>query len=122
MVNQTTGLGRWLKDMCQKQHLSLREAAAKTGVSHATIRDIINGSSAAPETVRKLAQGFGRDGREKLALEDSLLVLAGYRTQRPEEEISVPLARLMDIAIQFDEPQLELMLHFAEFLGKMKER
>ena len=64
---------RWLKERCEKGHLSLRQAVAKTGLSHATIGDIMKGKHPLPETIRKLAQGFGEDGR--LALEDQLIVL-----------------------------------------------
>ncbi|GAH20429.1 unnamed protein product, partial [marine sediment metagenome] len=59
---------------------------------------------------------------ERLALEDSLLILAGYRTERPEgEDLSQPLARLMDMVANFNEPQLKLMTRFAEFLTEMEK-
>ncbi len=77
-------LGQWLRERCQREHLSLRKAGAKTGLSGAAIGDIIRGSHPLPETIRKLAQGFGGDG--SLALEDHLLELAGYRIRRPEGE------------------------------------
>jgi len=91
-------LAQWLEERCRKEGLSLRKAGAKTDLSHSTIGDIIKGTSASPETIRKLAQGFGGEGaNQRLALEDRLLVLVGYRTKRPEgEELSEALTQLMD--------------------------
>ncbi|MBA7716842.1 hypothetical protein ES703_125924 [subsurface metagenome] len=41
---------------------------------------------ASPETIRKLAAGFGGDGtNERLALEDHLLMLGGHRTPHQGE-------------------------------------
>ncbi|MBA7670379.1 hypothetical protein ES703_78525 [subsurface metagenome] len=112
------GSGSWLVERCQKEGLSLRQAAAKTGLSHATIDDIRKGGGASAETIRKLAQAFGGDGREMLALEDKLLVLSGYRSERPEgEDLSEPMARLLDRLSGFSEPQLKLMERFAEFIA-----
>ena len=111
------GLGQWLKDRCHREHLSLRQAAARTGLSHATIGDIIKDSHPLPETIVKLAQAFGGDGNnERLALEDKLLVLAGYRTERPREKLSEPLAQLMDKVRGLSEPQIKMMINFADFL------
>ncbi|GAI89923.1 unnamed protein product [marine sediment metagenome] len=60
----------------------MRQAAAKTGLSHSAIRNIIDGNRPLPETIRKLAQGFSGDSTaERLALEDRLLVLTGYRRE-----------------------------------------
>ena len=71
----------------------------------------------------RLAQAFGEDGNEKLALEDSLLILAGYRTKRPNgQDISEPMARLMDKVADFDEDQLKLMAQFAEYLANMEKK
>ena len=92
---QATGLGSWVVERCRVEGLSLRQAAAKTGLSHATIRDIMNGGSASAETIRKLAAGFGGDGEAtRLAVEDKLLTLCGYRSERPEEKLSEPMGRL----------------------------
>ena len=117
-------LSQWLKDRCQSEHLSLRQAAVKTGLSHATIADTIKGSRPLPETIRKLAKAFGGDGtNQRLALEDHLLVLAGYRSEQPEgEEVSQQLARLMDKAKQLNEPQLRIMWAFADYLIETGER
>ena len=92
-MKQPTTVGQWLRQKCQQEGLSLRQAASKTGLSHATIGDIINGDSVSSESIRKLAQAFGGDGNERLALEDAMLVLVGHRTRRPEgQELSQPLA------------------------------
>ncbi len=116
------GLGQWLEDRCHREHLSLRKAAARTGLSHATIRDIIKGAQATPETLKKLAAAFGNGKSQKLALEDKLLVLADYRTPRPEEELNEPLAELIDAVRGFDEPRLKMMRQFADFLIGEKRR
>ena len=122
-MEEQTGLSQWLKDRCKAEGLSTRQAAARTGLSHATISDIINGASLpSPETIKRLAKAFGEDGNERLALEDSLLILAGYRTQRPDgEDLSQPLARLMDKVANFSEPQLKLMARFAEYLADLEK-
>lgn len=75
-------IGQWVEEKCKRERLSLRQVATKTDLSHSTIADIIKGSRPFPETITKLAQGFGGDGKRGLALQDHLLVLAGYRTQR----------------------------------------
>lgn len=122
MDGQTKGLGQWLKERCKAERLSLRQAAVRSGLSHATIADIMKGTSPSPETIKKLAHAFGEDGNQRLALEDSLLILAGYRTERPEgRDLSQPLARLMDMVANFNEPQLKLMAHFAEFLAETEK-
>ena len=95
--------GRWLKERCEEGHLSLRQAATKVGLSHSTIRDIMKGKHPLPETIRKLAQGFGGDGQQRLAL----------------EELSEPLARLMDKIRQFNEWQIKIMGHFADFVSEI---
>ncbi|GAJ09903.1 unnamed protein product [marine sediment metagenome] len=116
-------LSGWLEERCRREHLSLRQAAGKTGLSHVTIGDIIKGNHPSAETIRKLAQGFGGNGSQRLALEDQLLVLAGYRTPRHEgEELSVSRATLMDKTRRFSEPQLEMMINFADFLVEIEER
>lgn len=112
-------LSEWLQERCKTERLSLRQAAARTGLSHATIRDVIKGNHPLPETIRKLAQGFGGDG--SIALGDHLLVLAGYRTPRPEGgELTESIAQLMDKAKQLSEPQLKMMVSFADFLKSIE--
>lgn len=83
-MKEQTSLGQWLKQRCRGEHLSLREAAARTGLSHSVIANIIKGNKPAPETIKKLVQGFGGTSLQRLALEDQLLTLAGYLTPRPE--------------------------------------
>ncbi|GAJ04463.1 unnamed protein product, partial [marine sediment metagenome] len=41
-------LSQWLKEKCEKEHLSLRQVAIKTGVSHQTIAGLIDGKKALP--------------------------------------------------------------------------
>lgn len=115
-------VGQWLKERLQREHLSPRKAEARTGLSHTTISKIIGGNSPLPETIRKLAQGFGGDGpNQKLALEDKLLTLAGHRTPRPEgEEPSVAYATLMDKVSKFNDRQLEMIYHFADYLTEIE--
>lgn len=120
---KSTGLGEWLQERCQRESLSLRQAGAKAGLSHATIRDIVNGNAASPTTIRKLARAFGGDGQQELAaLEDKLLTLAGYRGERPEVEISETMGRLLDRIGGFSESQLKMMERFADFMAEMTEK
>lgn len=112
-----TPLGDWMRGTCKKQGLSLRQVAARTNLSHGTIADIIKGAHPSPKTIRKLAECFAGKGYERLALEDKLLVLAGYRTPHPEgQNLSQPLARLMDVASRLCEPQLKLLMRFTKFV------
>ena len=39
-MEEQGNLSQWLKERCQREHLSLRQAAARAGVSHATIAGI----------------------------------------------------------------------------------
>jgi len=114
-VPKQNSLGSWLHDKCQEERLSLRRAAAKTGLTHTTIENIIKGASPSAQAIRKLAQAFSRGENERLALEDHLLTLAGYRTPRVNE-ISLPMARLLDLVAPFSEKQIKLMSDFADFL------
>lgn len=110
-------LSQWLEERCQREHLSLRQAAARTGLSHATIGGIIKGVRPLPESIKKLAQAFGGDGpNQRFALEDYLLTLAGYRSERPQEELSEPMAELMDKVKKFGEAKIRIMVRFADFL------
>ncbi len=61
-------VSQWLEGRLRNEHLSLRQAGAKTGLSHATIADIKKGVHPDPETLRKLAIAFGGDGQQRLAL------------------------------------------------------
>jgi len=115
-MEEQGNLAYWLADRCQKEHLTLRQTAAKTGLSHSTIHQILNGAGAFPETIGKLAKAFADGTNQRLALEDHLLVLAGYRTEHPEGELSEPLAHLIDKVKEFNQPQLKMMDRFADFL------
>ena len=119
---QRGGIATWLEERCREESLSLRKASAKTSLSHATIADIIKGVHPSPETIKKLAVAFSTSGNNhKLALEDKLLILAGYRSERPKEkELTEPMARLLDRLSEFNEPQLKVMARFAEFLTEMQ--
>lgn len=61
-VRSGSRLGNWLEKKCREEHLSLRQAAARTRLSHTTISGIIRGSRPLPETVGKLTQGFSGNG------------------------------------------------------------
>jgi len=112
----------WLGLKMEEEKLSLRGAATMVGISHGTIADILKGVSPAPETIKKLAKAFSNNGENsRLALEDELLVLAGYRTERKAgAEKSANLARLMDEVAGFSEPRLRLMTEFAKYLKESK--
>ncbi|MBA7577743.1 hypothetical protein ES708_19596 [subsurface metagenome] len=108
----------WLKQKCQEEHLSLRKLAVKVGVSHVTITEAVNGSRVSADTIKKLARAFSGNGdHQKLALEDKLLALAGYRSHRVDDP-NEAVGKLIDKISGFDEAQLELMAHFADFLLK----
>lgn len=115
-VEKNNRLGRWLEGKLKEGHLSLRGASLKTDLSHSTIRDIRRGVSPSSETIRKLAEAFADGTEERLWLEDHLLILAGYRTERPEERLSESMARLRDMEAEFNDPQVEVMISFAKFL------
>jgi len=106
-------LGQWLKDRCEAEHLSYRGAAAKAGISHSAIKDIRNGKIPHQQTIIKLAEGFGGG----TALLDHLLLLAGYRKEQPGEP-SAAMAGLIDKVSGFNDRQIEMMNHFADFLRR----
>ena len=118
------GVKEWLHHRMAAEGLSLRKAAAMTDLSHGTIADILRGVSPCAETVRKLARGFvSGNGKERLALEDELLMLAGHRTDRPEaEEMSSLLGQLCDLVQDFSEAELHLMSEFAKLLADRADR
>lgn len=109
-------LSQWLENRCKREHLSLREAAAKTDLSHATLAAIRKGARPSAVTIKKLVAAFSDGKNQRLALEDKLLVLAGYRTERPEEERTGSRARLMDKVGNFSEPQLKVVIRFVDSL------
>lgn len=114
-----SGLGQWLRDKCQQEQMSLRETGERTGLSHATIQVIMKGGRPSAETVRKLAHAFSKDGsNHRLALEDELLTRAGYRSPSANM-LSEPVAELVDIITDFNEPQLKVLREFAIYLIKL---
>lgn len=117
------GLDQWLRERRQKEGLSLRKAAARVGLSHGTIADIEKGVTPSRATIRKVAQGFSRDENERLALEDNLLTLAGYRTPRSDgKDLSPALGRLLDVMADFDEGDLNIMTEFAQWLSAVVKK
>lgn len=111
------GLARWLKERCQKDHLSLRQVGEMAGISHSTVHSIFKGGHSSAATVKRLAHAFGGNGNQQIALEDELLILAGYRTR--QEHLSQPLAELIDILSHFSEPQLKVVSAFASYLTEV---
>ncbi len=120
MTTMTGALGKWLEERCREKKLSLRQAAALTGLSHATIGDIINGGQPSAATIKKLAEAFSGNGdQHRQSLEDTLLTLSGYRSERTDGDLSEPMARLMDRLGQFSDAQLKVMERFADFIAEM---
>lgn len=119
---QDTGetLAKWLEGRCREEGLTLRGAAAKTGLSHATISDIIKGGHPSAESIRKLALAFGGNGHQRLALEDTLLSLTGLRSAPPRGNLNESIAGLIDKLNQFNGPQLRIMERFADFVSEME--
>lgn len=115
-TQKTPALAAWLEKRCQAEGLSFRQAATKTGISHATIASIIKGVRPSAATVVKLAKAFGSNGQNHVAeLEDELLGLCGYRSAVPEIKVSEPLARLLDKLSECDEERLKLIESFVDF-------
>lgn len=108
-----------MEKRCKAEGLSLRAAAIKTGLSHATIQGVINGSAASAETIKKLASGFGGDGHQRIALEDKLLILAGYKTRPGKDEPNELVALLLDKLSGFTDPQLRAVRHFVDFISEI---
>jgi len=111
------GLAAWLEQRCRVEGLSYRQAAAKAGISHATIAQIRNGTRPSAATIVKLAKAFSDGGSNQTGvLEDHLLGLCGYRSHRQEEvTLSEPLARLLDKLTRCDGKRLELIEYFVDF-------
>ena len=124
MTEQANGtLGQWLAEKCRSEGWSLRQTAEKSGLSHATIADITKGSQPSAESIKRLAKAFTDDGdHHRLALEDKLLTLAGYRSPRPEEATNELVARLLDKVAGFSEPQLEMVGHFLDFINILEKK
>ncbi len=122
MKEEATGtVGQWLKEKCDSEKLSLRQAATRTGLSHAAIGDIIKGCRPSPGTIAKLAKAFGGNGHQGLALEDKLLILASYRSEQ-KEKVPEPIAQLLDKLTGFNQAQLRMMSRFADFISEMEKK
>lgn len=116
-------LGQWLENRCKQEHLSVREAAAKCGLSHTTLHDIIKrGIHPYPRTLEKLAKGFARGESERLVLEDKFLILTGYMMPRRGEKLNEPLAQFVDKVRGFNEEQIKVMMDFADYLQGIGRR
>ncbi len=114
------GFSKWLGQRCLEEGLSLRKAATRAGLSHATIAEIKNGGRPAASTIKKLAAAFSNDGpNQRVVLEDYLLTLCGYRSALPEIKLSEPLAKLVDKLSHYNEAQLQLMDQFASYIAKI---
>ncbi len=109
-------LGNWLKDRCQQEHLSLRQAATKANLSHATISDIINGGRPSAATIVKLAEAFSNGDSHKEELKDQLLSLVGYRGERIKGEMSDAVARVVEKLNHVSPDQLEVIESLASFV------
>ncbi|MBA7527636.1 hypothetical protein ES705_19812 [subsurface metagenome] len=113
-------LAAWLEERCRVERLSYRQAAAKAMVSHATISAIRKGARPSAAIIVKLAKAFSADGsNQRGVLEDHLLGLCGYRSERSEIKLSEPLARLLDRLSQFDDEQLNAIEHIIEFSARL---
>ena len=117
------GFDQWVRERRVKEGLSLRKAAARVGLSHGTIADMEKGVTPSQASIKKVAQGFSRDENERLALEDSLLILAGYRTPRSDgQDVTPAMGRLLDVTRDFEESDLNIMTEFAEWLAGVIKR
>ena len=126
MQNDTASDFRaWLVRKCRERGLSLRKASIKAGLSTATIAALVGGVHPRPETIKKLARFFSGDGAsiaEVMALEDHILVLAGYRSPAPEAKYSEALGRVVAKLRGCEEREILLVEHFIDFLNdKMRE-
>ncbi len=124
-LSARVALGDWFKAKCRTEGWSLRQAGIKTGFSHTTISTIVNGShSVSAATVIKLAHTFSVSGEHhRGVLEDELLMLAGYRTRRPEgQDLSQPQAQLLDATSGLTERQLRLLISLGEFMGELEAK
>lgn len=116
--NGVPTLSLWMGERCKNEGLSYRKVAAMAGISHATVADIIKGARPSATTIMKLATAFGGNGHQRMALEDILLGLCGYKSMN-SAFISEPLGRLLDKVKHFDESQIEVIEHFVDFVAKV---
>ncbi|GAI67703.1 unnamed protein product, partial [marine sediment metagenome] len=110
-----------LRKACKGKNLSLREAGKKIGISHTTIALILHGRRVHPLTIRKLAKAFSNGQYHRAVLEDELLTLAGYRSNRPPE-LNETIGRLIDSVIDFSPEELKMLTRFADYLVEIREQ
>lgn len=121
-TEEATNIAEWLEGICTKEHLSLRQAADRASLSHATLSSIKNGSRPTAATISKLAAAFSNDGpSQKAALEDKLLALCGYRSAVSGITTREPLARLLDKLSGFNDEQLGLIETIIDFCATLGE-
>jgi transcriptional regulator with XRE-family HTH domain len=112
----------WLDLICRENHLSLRQAADRSGLSHSTLASIKKGTRPTAATISKLAAAFSNDGpNQRATLEDRLLTLCGYRSS-PEVKQSEPLARLVDKLSRFSDGQLIIMENIVDFCATLGDQ
>ena len=120
MGEKINRLAQWLEEQCREEHLSLREAGKKAGLSHSAIHDIVKGGHPSAKSVTKLAVAFSNNNdHQRAALEDELFILAGYRSEHTH--ISGPMAELMDIVSGFSKSQLSVVRAFATYLDEVNK-
>ena len=112
-------LAGWLQRKCDEEHLSLRGAGEKIGVSNGTIASVLRGKRPSVDTIDKLAIAFSSNGQyERTSLKDWMLSKCGYRNNNEKGEMRQPIARLMDKVTNFNDEQLKIMEQFAEFINR----
>ena len=112
---------QWLKERCERERLSSRDAGIKCGLSHVTIAEILNGQGVRADTIKKLVQGFATSEAEKLALEDKLLILAGFRSERSESVLTEAQATLIETVKLASKAEVEVILSFVDFLKAIEK-
>ncbi len=111
-------LGEWLRLICKERRLSLRQAEKIIGISHSTVNFIMRGHPVNLRTVQKLAKAFGDGECHRRALEDKLMVMAGFR-QRPIE-VSEAVGRLLDGIGDFSDDEFKILAEFADYLKEIR--
>jgi len=120
---ERTPLAQWLEQRCQDERLSYRQAAKKVGVSHATIGDIRKGARPSATIIVKLAEAFGNGSKnQREVLEDHLLDICGYRSERTDPAISEPMARLLDRLSLLNDDQLKAVENIIDFSVSLENR
>ena len=111
-------LGKWLEKTCKDRRLSLRQAEKLIGISHSTVNFIIRGHPVQFRTVQKLAKAFSDGDCHRKALEDKLMVMAGYR-HKPIE-VSVAVGQLLDSVEGFSDDEFKILARFADYIVEIR--